>query len=786
MKNLSNKLYKYIIEHSILTYLLVGVTIIVFHKVLENFLSVTLVKFIFSEVKSNFFNDLLISFLLITYIFIVTNTWKQRKNKVQLLIVNVSTIFLYTYYRFISDRWHFIAFNFYDLIYYFDGLYVICLSNLIYLIDFELDKTNKGFFENEAITSSDNDLLGFKVYAEQLANQIKVTHHNKAFAIGINGSWGSGKSSFLNLLKNNFTKEDYIIIEFNAWYSNTPNQIIKDFFDTLNEQLKTYNASITKLLHNYSKKLVGLHENETTKLVNNLFSFLSDNSSINSVYNQIEKEISIIDKKIIVVIDDLDRLDSEEIVEVIRLIRNTANFKNVIFIVAYDREYIIKALDNHNSYNSDRFLEKIIQLELTLPYFKKDIYATELAKLIKEKVNIETVNVGNSKLKEDFIKEFYAEIDTTLLASNITETYYIYKWIENQRDVIRLANALILNINILVGEIVFADFLRIELLRLKYPSIYLFFFNNLDLFLENIHDNNKNRFQLKKTEKSDSNYYLIKYLNNEKSLTQIERDKIYNLLEGIFYEKGKIRLGELRPLSIVFPSNINRYVAYKLLEGSLSYVEFSNARLSKLDEFKNKINEWIDSNLEFEIKQKFREIKDFNSKEDFENVIQAIFYLANQKTKINTYPFNIISFDFEYLFDILIYNSNKNIKSYYTSKVGNQEYKNFIISLFKNAKSPYYFESELLISWNKDKFTIYDNEYIISKEYLNDISIEYLQKYEASITVLNDDFLKLFYRTRNTNRVEVNGRYNETSIYPKKSISTFKSLINKDLNSFLN
>src|SRR5690606_16329262 len=136
--------------------------------------------------------------------------------------------------------------------------------------------------------------------------------------------------------------------------------------------------------------------------------------------------------------------DNEEIVEVIRLIRNNANFYNTFFIVAYDRNYVVNALKNHNQYRQEQFLEKIFQIEITLPYFKSDILRYKLAE----------------KLKQKFPQDFHSTIDEEVIGSPSIVPVFLNEWLGSMRDVTRLANALVLNLSKLNGEVVFNDFLR--------------------------------------------------------------------------------------------------------------------------------------------------------------------------------------------------------------------------------------------------------------------------------------------------------------------------------------
>ena len=88
-------------------------------------------------------------------------------------------------------------------------------------------------------------------------------------------------------------------------------------------------------------------------------------------------------KKLIIFIDDIDRLDKSEVMAVIKLIRNSANFFNTIFVVSYDKEYLTNAITSISD-QGEIFLEKIFQVELNPPSFDKDILKKELINKIVE------------------------------------------------------------------------------------------------------------------------------------------------------------------------------------------------------------------------------------------------------------------------------------------------------------------------------------------------------------------------------------------------------------------
>ncbi|EFU15381.1 P-loop NTPase fold protein [Enterococcus faecalis] len=99
------------------------------------------------------------------------------------------------------------------------------------------------------IKSLDEDLLGRKNFAAQLAQSIVNYDQIDSFNIGLYGEWGSGKTSTINMIEENLlklTKEDMhqpIILRFNPWMFTDPNQLISQFFSQLSS---TFNYKTQK------------------------------------------------------------------------------------------------------------------------------------------------------------------------------------------------------------------------------------------------------------------------------------------------------------------------------------------------------------------------------------------------------------------------------------------------------------------------------------------------------------------------------------------------------------
>ncbi|WP_407267709.1 P-loop NTPase fold protein [Tenacibaculum maritimum] len=89
-------------------------------------------------------------------------------------------------------------------------------------------------------------------------------------------------------------------------------------------------------------------------------------SSLTEEFNNLNDLLKKLNKRIVIIIDDFDRLQANEIFEILKLIRNTAGFDTFTYVVAYDKEYLVKSLKNNNIPNPEKFTEKIFLREIEL------------------------------------------------------------------------------------------------------------------------------------------------------------------------------------------------------------------------------------------------------------------------------------------------------------------------------------------------------------------------------------------------------------------------------------
>ena len=292
---------------------------------------------------------------------------------------------------------------------------------------------------------------GWQKYAENLAEKLLVTDTTKdSFAVGVSGMWGSGKTTFLNALEKELKGKVYLV-KFNPWNSDSATQISDDFFKTLISSL-TMSSYQRRAITQYAKLLGELNAfGAHTKLVT---SVLEDSlTPISDAKDRTEDVIGDIPLPVVVLIDDLDRLDGTELMAVLRLVRVTANFRNLIFVVAYDKDYVSQTLSKEKVAKGEEFLKKIFPLEVCLPAFESFVMANHLYEELK------------NCLKNDYLLK---ELEFRVYHG--TARHKISYYLPTFRDVKRFVNQFSLDVNTFIrsgqiGEIDLADFFTLELLH---------------------------------------------------------------------------------------------------------------------------------------------------------------------------------------------------------------------------------------------------------------------------------------------------------------------------------
>ena len=328
------------------------------------------------------------------------------------------------------------------------------------------------FLPDEPIENSDQDDLNRTNFVKDLAKKITKFDQPNCMVIGIHGPWGSGKSSFLNLLANELEEKNkdkntpIVIIRFNPWNFSTIDQLIFMFFNEIKYSIGQKDRSKTtkrigEKLDTLGKLLAPLQVfpvlGEFPKSIQKFSEGLkriADSNDLIDLKTDLNRLFDEYSKKLVILIDDIDRLDKESMRLMFRLIRLNADFRNTVYTLAFDRQVVEKVLENEQEISGRDYLEKIIQVNFDLP-----------------------------SPEHSRVTQFLTEEIVRILSEIPEEDFDVHRWLniyhagfklffKNIRDVKRYVNALQLTLLSVYEEVNPIDFVALEAIRVFCPDIY--------------------------------------------------------------------------------------------------------------------------------------------------------------------------------------------------------------------------------------------------------------------------------------------------------------------------
>lgn len=319
------------------------------------------------------------------------------------------------------------------------------------------------------INKSSEDKLNRTAFAKDLAKVLLDYSSPHSFSVGLYGEWGSGKTSLLNMVLETIEQDgqDVVILRFNPWLCSEPKQLITQFFKQLSAAIKIKKAKgdrAWELIDQYADILdatsaipyVGVVVSSFGKLITSRAKnqVLQKANDLQGTKNEIIKSLSESKTRIVVAIDDIDRLSEEEIVSVFQLVKALADFPNTTYLLAFDYDVVVKALSTVQKGDGSKYLEKVIQVPFEIPPPNiQSIHDTLFSKL--------------NEILGDYPEEAWDKDTWTALYQ-----YGIREYVHSIRDVIRYANVFYLKYNLLKEETDPVDLLGLTCLQVFEPLVY--------------------------------------------------------------------------------------------------------------------------------------------------------------------------------------------------------------------------------------------------------------------------------------------------------------------------
>ncbi len=364
---------------------------VVFKRPFEKVVDHIIVEPVFSDFEPTYLIDLLFLAGTISMLGLLIS-YRSRGRQLDwpgIILLSIVSLYLLTFkYKLLGfDHWCFITLKLTDRIAYLDAAIYFPVALLLYKVFsihpriFVSDDATFQLLDDSHIKDKTEDELNRQQLADYVASFIHHSKSDVSTAIAINAQWGDGKTSFQKMVSEAIAAKDgYAIrIEFNPWRSSGANKIVQDFFELYASNIGEFNIGLGDRVLSYGRKLLA-----GSSWWSSLPFFGSTDDNSESQYEEINEAIKSVERKVIVFIDDLDRLSFTEILEVVKLVRNSANFANTFFIVGYDEEYMHEALSAHNEYGKENFLEKIFQVQFDLSQVDPNVVKTKLAEYLKK------------------------------------------------------------------------------------------------------------------------------------------------------------------------------------------------------------------------------------------------------------------------------------------------------------------------------------------------------------------------------------------------------------------
>jgi len=300
------------------------------------------------------------------------------------------------------------------------------------------------------IESRSEDKLERAAFVKSLGKRLVVNGKATGLIVGVEGEWGSGKSSILNMLKEELgLRKEYgapLVMRFDPWLISTRDDLIAHFFAQLTSELRQYvghydvydsgrdqlTDKVVNLIAEYGEGISPAFNKiipvSGTGL--KIFSkFIAGKKEFRASLPQLRLEVASglkkLDFPIVILIDELDRLEDGEVRTMAQLLRSVADFPSVSYAISYDEKRVVEALgggsDELSRDRGQAYLEKIVQINVRVPPIEK----SEIVNILRRDLG-DVLRFSNIPLTPEDKKRF-EEIFSIVVPAAIKNTRDIQK-----------------------------------------------------------------------------------------------------------------------------------------------------------------------------------------------------------------------------------------------------------------------------------------------------------------------------------------------------------------------
>lgn len=221
------------------------------------------------------------------------------------------------------------------------------------------------FIADEEIEDAKEDLLASEAQAKSFAETVLASGAHPGLVFGVDGPWGIGKTSFINLAERYWASagDRAIVCRFEPLrYASEPDladRLIRDLSAAI--QRKVFAPEFRPAASRYSRLIKGKAD---VSFLGFKLSLEPSQETVDELLDDIDEVLRRIGRRVIIVIDDLDRLDAKTTNNVLFATRRTFKLSQATYVLCYDTE--ILAGNKEEGSRAREFLEKFVTVKLSL------------------------------------------------------------------------------------------------------------------------------------------------------------------------------------------------------------------------------------------------------------------------------------------------------------------------------------------------------------------------------------------------------------------------------------
>ncbi|MBC8353716.1 MAG: AAA family ATPase [Planctomycetes bacterium] len=217
------------------------------------------------------------------------------------------------------------------------------------------------------ITSPGFDRLDRMAFVRSFAEAIRAVKGTDSVVLALAGPWGSGKSSLLNLiageLETTAGEQPPLVLKFNPWWFSGTQQLVAAFLQQLGaavsrpevkETLGEATVALDHLAESIAKPGLKTESDPASR-------------DIEVIRHKVNSILGNSDRRILIFMDDIDRLTPEEMTQLLLIVRAVADFQNTTYVLSFDYEVVVDSIGNKLGVDGRTYLEKVVQLQIDVP-----------------------------------------------------------------------------------------------------------------------------------------------------------------------------------------------------------------------------------------------------------------------------------------------------------------------------------------------------------------------------------------------------------------------------------